>query len=120
MNRLVTQVKPSIYAPVSTAIRGSIATVNSIPTRNMSSGERGSGAGKGGGSGGSIRDAGGAFGKQEAAREDQYFRQQSAEQLSKLKSALDSQIASHQKLIKEHQEAIDQAKKAIQDLEEKK
>lgn len=36
-------------------------------------GERGSGAGKGGGSGGSIRDAGGAFGKMEAAHEDQYF-----------------------------------------------
>ena len=83
-------------------------------------GERGSGSGKGGGSGGSIRESGGAFGKQEAAREDQYFRQQSAEQLTKLKSALDSQIASHQKLIKEHQEAIDQAKKAIDDLEGKK
>lgn len=37
------------------------------------SGERGSGAGKGGGSGGAIRDAGGSFGKMEAAHEDQYF-----------------------------------------------
>lgn len=36
-------------------------------------GERGSGAGKGGGSGGAIRDAGGSFGKMEAAHEDQYF-----------------------------------------------
>lgn len=36
-------------------------------------GERGSGAGKGGGSGGTIRDAGGSFGKMEAAHEDQYF-----------------------------------------------
>lgn len=37
------------------------------------SGERGSGAGKGGGGGGAIRDAGGSFGKMEAAHEDQYF-----------------------------------------------
>lgn len=36
-------------------------------------GQPGSGAGKGGGSGGSIRDAGGSFGKMEAAHEDQYF-----------------------------------------------
>lgn len=36
-------------------------------------GERGSGAGKGGGTGGTIRDAGGSFGKMEAAHEDQYF-----------------------------------------------
>lgn len=36
-------------------------------------GERGSGAGKGGGTGGAIRDAGGSFGKMEAAHEDQYF-----------------------------------------------
>jgi len=36
-------------------------------------GERGSGAGKGGGTGGVIRDAGGSFGKMEAAHEDQYF-----------------------------------------------
>lgn len=39
----------------------------------MYSGEPGSGAGKGGGAGGSIREAGGAFGKMEAAREDEYF-----------------------------------------------
>lgn len=37
------------------------------------SGELGSGAGKGGGGGGAIREAGGAFGKLEAAREEEYF-----------------------------------------------
>lgn len=36
-------------------------------------GDLGSGAGKGGGGGGSIREAGGAFGKNEAAREEEYF-----------------------------------------------
>lgn len=39
----------------------------------MYSGEPGSGAGKGGGTGGAIRDAGGSFGKMQAAREDEYF-----------------------------------------------
>lgn len=39
----------------------------------MYSGEPGSGAGKGGGGGGAIREAGGSFGKMEAAREDEYF-----------------------------------------------
>lgn len=36
-------------------------------------GDLGSGAGKGGGGGGAIREAGGAFGKLEAAREEEYF-----------------------------------------------
>lgn len=36
-------------------------------------GELGRGAGRGGGAGGSIREAGGAFGKAEAAREEEYF-----------------------------------------------
>ncbi|MPC78327.1 hypothetical protein E2C01_072811 [Portunus trituberculatus] len=40
----------------------------------MSKGEPGSGAGQGGGTGGTIRDAGGSFGKREAAMEDQYFK----------------------------------------------
>lgn len=39
----------------------------------MYSGEPGSGAGRGGGGGGAIREAGGAFGKMEAAREEEYF-----------------------------------------------
>ena len=39
-----------------------------------SAGDPGSGAGRGGGTGGSIRDAGGAFGKMEYAKEEQYFR----------------------------------------------
>lgn len=39
-------------------------------------GEPGSGAGKGGGSGGSIREAGGSMGKREAAFEEEYFYKQ--------------------------------------------
>lgn len=40
----------------------------------MSKGDPGSGAGQGGGTGGTIRDAGGSFGKREAAQEEQYFK----------------------------------------------
>lgn len=36
-------------------------------------GDLGSGAGKGGGGGGAIREAGGAFGRLEAAREEEFF-----------------------------------------------
>ncbi|XP_033250955.1 ATPase inhibitor A, mitochondrial-like [Drosophila miranda] len=48
-------------------------------------GELGSGAGKGGG-GGSIREAGGSFGKMEAAREKEFFHKQQKEQLKNLKT----------------------------------
>lgn len=40
----------------------------------MTKGDLGAGSGQGGGTGGTIRDAGGAFGKREAAQEEQYFR----------------------------------------------
>lgn len=49
-------------------------------------GELGSGAGKGGGAGGSIREAGGSLGKMEAAREEEFFYKQQKEQLKNLKN----------------------------------
>lgn len=53
---------------------GSTITFNIL---RMSSGnvgsDIGSGVGRGGGAGGSIREGGGAFGKLEAAREEEYF-----------------------------------------------
>ncbi|KAA3679140.1 uncharacterized protein DEA37_0003085 [Paragonimus westermani] len=47
--------------------------------------EPGAGAGKGGGAGGSIREAGGSMGKRAAALEDEYFRRQEVEQLQAIK-----------------------------------
>merc|ERR1711894_315542 len=83
----------------------------SLAPRLMSTGEFGSGAGKGGGSGGTIRDAGGSFGKMEAAHEEQYFRQKQAEQLAALRDhihdeikELKDDIARHQKRLQELQE----------------
>ncbi|XP_005091422.1 ATPase inhibitor mai-1, mitochondrial [Aplysia californica] len=81
--------------------------------RAMSGGQFGDGAGKGGGSGGSVRDAGGSFGKMEAAKEEQYFRQLQKEQLDKMKDMLEDEVTHHERQIRQHQEAIDHHKKRI-------
>lgn len=83
-------------------------------------GEPGSGAGKGGGSGGSIREAGGSMGKREAAFEDEYFYKQQKEQLKKLKSDLADEIGFHEEQIKRHQEAIARHKQRVNDLDKDK
>lgn len=80
--------------------------------RYMSS-EPGSGAGKGGGSGGAIRDAGGSFGKMEAAREEEFFRKLQKKQLEILKKTTHDDIEFHENQIKMHQEAIKRHKKKI-------
>ncbi|KOX73114.1 ATPase inhibitor mai-2, mitochondrial [Melipona quadrifasciata] len=82
-------------------------------------GERGAGAGKGGGGGGAIREAGGSFGKMEAAHEDQYFYNLQKEQLQKLKEDLHDEISFHEEQIKRHQEAINRHKQRITEMDEK-
>ncbi|GIY19201.1 hypothetical protein CEXT_363841 [Caerostris extrusa] len=85
-------------------------------------GEWGSGAGKGGGSGGSVRDAGGSFGKMEAAREEEYFRKTSKsynikkEQITKLKSHLVDEIHHHEDSIKKLQDEIQRHQQKIKEL----
>ncbi|KAK9505151.1 hypothetical protein O3M35_009268 [Rhynocoris fuscipes] len=73
-------------------------------------GDLGDGAGKGGGSGGAIRSAGGAFGKREAAQEEEYFYKKQKEQLAKLKDAVQEEISFHEEQIRRHQEALNKAK----------
>nr|CAH8867645.1 unnamed protein product [Trichobilharzia regenti] len=51
--------------------------------------EPGCGAGKGGGAGGSIREAGGSLGKREATLEDEYFRRLDQQKIEALKEKLD-------------------------------
>jgi len=77
----------------------------------------GSGAGKGGGSGGSIRDAGGAFGKMEAAREDEYFYKLQKAQLKQLKDQLAREIEHHASQAKNHADVIERHKKRMEELE---
>ncbi|GFY39726.1 hypothetical protein TNIN_344021, partial [Trichonephila inaurata madagascariensis] len=81
-----------------------------------SNGEWGSGSGKGGGSGGSVRDAGGSFGKMEAAREEEYFRKQQKEQIKKLKSHLQDEIEHHEDSIKKLEDEIKRHKEKIHKL----
>ncbi|XP_048730185.1 ATPase inhibitor A, mitochondrial-like isoform X1 [Ostrea edulis] len=85
----------------------------------MMSDELGGGAGKGGGGGGSIREAGGTFGKIEAAREEEFIRRLNSQQLKALKDHLDVEVDHHEKIIKEHQAAIQRHKKKIAELEGK-
>jgi hypothetical protein len=46
--------------------------------------------------GGSVREAGGAFGAREAAREEVYFRQQDEQKLADLRRAIDDRQKSSQ------------------------
>ncbi|XP_064651937.1 ATPase inhibitor mai-2, mitochondrial-like isoform X5 [Lineus longissimus] len=91
-------------------------------TRMMAGGEWGAGEGKGGGKGGSIRDAGGSFGKMEAAREEEYFRKLQKKQFGDMTEGLEKEIEYHEYHVKHHKEAIERHKKRIGQLhhEEKK
>lgn len=51
------------------------------------SGQLGSGVGKGGGAGGSVREAGGTLGKMGAAKEEAFFKKKDAEQLNAIRNA---------------------------------
>ncbi|OTF80545.1 hypothetical protein BLA29_001976 [Euroglyphus maynei] len=93
-----------------TTLTNLIVNINKASSRNMS-GEWGSGSGKGGGSGGSVRDAGGAFGRMEAAREEEFFRRKQQQELEKLRAALDTQRSELEKQIKDHEAEIERLRK---------
>ncbi|KAK3708072.1 hypothetical protein RRG08_055785 [Elysia crispata] len=96
------------------------STLRLLGVRAMSTGEFGDGAGKGGGSGGAVRSAGGAFGKMEAAHEEQYFRKLQQEQLEKLKEMVEDEVAHHEQQIRIHQEAIEHHKRKMSRIEKQK
>ncbi|XP_065281050.2 ATPase inhibitor mai-2, mitochondrial-like isoform X2 [Dermacentor albipictus] len=78
------------------------------------------GAGKGGGAGGSIREAGGGFAKIQVAREEQYFRKLQEAQIKKLHDHITRDIKERESLIKELQSQIDKNKKILEDLKSRK
>jgi len=97
--------------------------INTIPimsSRYYGGDELGRGAGKGGGSGGSIRDAGGSFGKRQAAQEEEYFNRLQREQLGKLHDHLKEEIEHHEDEMKHHKEAIERHKKLLSELSKEK
>uniref|UniRef100_A0A673UAY0 ATPase inhibitor, mitochondrial n=2 Tax=Suricata suricatta TaxID=37032 RepID=A0A673UAY0_SURSU len=65
---------------------------------------------------GSIREAGGAFGKREQAEEERYFRARTREQLAALKKHHEDEITHHIKEIERLQKEIERHKKKIKNL----
>ncbi|BFZ11209.1 hypothetical protein BsWGS_14248 [Bradybaena similaris] len=90
-----------------------------VCARAMSGGQLGDGVGKGGGGWGAVREAGGAFGRMEAAKEEQYFRQLQKEQFDRIKEMLEDEVSHHEAQIRQHQQAIEHHKKKIDRLHQK-
>uniref|UniRef100_A0A0P6J910 ATPase inhibitor, mitochondrial n=1 Tax=Heterocephalus glaber TaxID=10181 RepID=A0A0P6J910_HETGA len=67
-------------------------------------------------SSGSIRDAGGAFGKREQAEEERFFRQKTKEQLEALKKHHEDEIYHHKKAIEHMEKEIERHKQKIKQL----
>ncbi|XP_006975658.2 ATPase inhibitor, mitochondrial [Peromyscus maniculatus bairdii] len=65
---------------------------------------------------GSIREAGGAFGRREKAEEDRYFREKTKEQLAALRKHHEEEIKHHEEEIERLQKQIDRHKKKIKNL----
>lgn len=80
-------------------------------------GDPGAGSGKAGGSGGTIRDAGGAFGKLEAAREEEYFYKLRNAQIKALKEQLLREKEHHEDEAKHHKDIVERHQKRIAELE---
>ncbi|KAH9278306.1 ATPase inhibitor mai-2, mitochondrial [Echinococcus granulosus] len=77
--------------------------------------ELGRGVSKGGGKGGPVRDAGGSFGKREAALEEEYFHRKDLEQIKELKKHLVAEVKFHEEQIERHKEAL---RRSLEQLEE--
>ncbi|XP_008518370.1 ATPase inhibitor, mitochondrial [Equus asinus] len=67
---------------------------------------------------GSIREAGGAFGKREQAEEERYFRKRTREQLAALKKHHEDEISHHVKEIEHLQKEIERHKQRIKTLKD--
>uniref|UniRef100_A0A3Q3D2B4 ATPase inhibitor, mitochondrial n=1 Tax=Hippocampus comes TaxID=109280 RepID=A0A3Q3D2B4_HIPCM len=66
--------------------------------------------------GGSVREAGGAFGKREVAEEERYFRQKEKEQMDALRKHHTEEIEHHKKEIERLQKEIDRHQGKIRRL----
>ncbi|XP_060639942.1 ATPase inhibitor, mitochondrial [Anolis sagrei] len=70
------------------------------------------------GKSGAIREAGGTFGKKEAAEEERYFRKLQQEQLSQLRKHHEEEIGHHKKEIERLQKEIERHKSKIKKLDD--
>jgi len=76
----------------------------------------GSGMDKGGGSGGTIRESGGALGEREAALEEMYFRELSARQLENLHDYHMDEMKHAEKEMKESEATLKRHKEKLAHL----
>nr|XP_025749236.1 ATPase inhibitor, mitochondrial-like [Callorhinus ursinus] len=83
--------------------------VRAVQGRGFSSPQSDSGAG-------SIREAGGAFGKSEQAEEERHFRARTKEQLATSKKHHEEEITHHRKEMERPQKEIERHKKKIKHL----
>ncbi|XP_044769232.1 ATPase inhibitor, mitochondrial-like [Neomonachus schauinslandi] len=90
-------------------VRLGVWGVRALEARGFSSERSDSGAG-------SIREAGGAFGKREQAEEERYFRARTKEQLAALKKHHEEEITHHIKEIECLQKEIEGHKEKIKHL----
>ncbi|XP_067134729.1 ATPase inhibitor mai-1, mitochondrial-like [Centruroides vittatus] len=79
-------------------------------------GELGSGSGKGGGTGGTVREAGGSMGKKGAVQEEEFFMRMERQQLDLLKHAKE-EIEHHEESIKDLKKSIKHYKEKLKDIE---
>ncbi|CAG0881925.1 unnamed protein product [Cyprideis torosa] len=95
----------SIWSPSSNPTQRDTSQPSSPPARVQSGGD------------GTIRDAGGAFGKLEQAREEVYFRKIDQEQLKALKQHLEEEVEHHLQEIQRHEDAIQRHQERIGKLQ---
>ncbi|XP_019505666.1 PREDICTED: ATPase inhibitor, mitochondrial [Hipposideros armiger] len=94
-------------------MRLGVLGVRAMQARSFSSDRSDSGS-----SAGSIREAGGAFGKREQAEEERYFRARTKEQLAALKKHHENEIIHHKKEMERLQKEIERHKQAINQLKQ--
>ncbi|CAJ0567387.1 unnamed protein product, partial [Mesorhabditis spiculigera] len=108
---------PPPYDPKAAAEQMKIK-LDDFTSVKMQMGEPGSGLSRGGGGGGSIRDAGGAFGKLEAAREGEYFHKLQEKQIAEMKKQLQHEIQFSEAEVVRQRQHLEASRARLAELEQ--
>uniref|UniRef100_A0A0V0JC31 ATPase inhibitor mai-2 n=1 Tax=Schistocephalus solidus TaxID=70667 RepID=A0A0V0JC31_SCHSO len=109
--RIPTFIRQALPKPIDTLKPALIGSFRMFPGDELGRGES-----KGGGKGGSIRDAGGAMGKREAGLEEEYFHRKNKEHLEAMKKHLKTEMKFHEQQIELHKAALERQKKSLDKL----
>ncbi|CAJ0928069.1 unnamed protein product, partial [Mesorhabditis belari] len=99
------------------ALRVTPAAFARVSTKVMQLGELGAGMGKSGGGGGSIRDAGGAFGKLEAAREGEYFHKLQIRQIDDMRKQIRKELQFSEAEITKQRQNLQRTRERLAELD---